>query len=105
MNKIIMAIIPRNQAEPVLRALVAAGYTATFSDSRGGVLRQAQRMLFIALTEGDLETVLELIRVNCRACLERTGLEPAPSRPTPAMPAHPNGAAIFVWDLDRFEIY
>jgi uncharacterized protein YaaQ len=105
MNKIIMAIIPRNQAEPVLRALVAAGYTATVSDSRGGVLRQAQRMLFIALKESDLAPVLALIRANCRACLEPTGPASQPSQPDPAMPAHPNGAAIFVWDLDRFEIY
>jgi uncharacterized protein YaaQ len=45
--KMVMAIIDREEANRVLEALIAAGYTATFNDSRSGFLRQSKQMLFI----------------------------------------------------------
>jgi hypothetical protein len=38
-HKMAMAIVDRAEALLVLEALIAAGYTATFSDSRSGFLR------------------------------------------------------------------
>ncbi len=105
--KMVMAIIPRDQAGAVLECLIKAGHTATFSDSRGGVLRQAQQMLFIAVKKSDLETVLHLIRQSCHAPIQVESSS-APrglvgvSSATQEMEV--GGAVIFVWDLDRFEI-
>ena len=109
MRKMVMAVVPRDQADVVMEALIAAGYTATFTDSRGGMLRQAQQMLFIAVRERDLERILAIIRDNCRTQVEvesaeegaSNGLRHRPERVT----TYVGNAVIFVWDLERFETY
>jgi len=107
MMKMVMAVVPRDQAEDVLAGLISAGYTATFSESRGGVLRQAQKMLFIAVNAEDLEQVLSVIHDNCRT---EIAVEPGESEDALAMDQQPvlaevGGAVVFVWDLERFETY
>ena len=102
--KMVMAIIRRDEAPHVLDALVAAGHTATFGDSRGGVLRQAYQTLFIGAQEEDLDTVLDIVRHNCRS---RLPLEDAASPDRFGLPrqsaAIVGGAVIFVWSVDHFE--
>jgi uncharacterized protein YaaQ len=102
--KMVMAIIPRDEASRVLDALVAAGHTATFGDSRGGVLRQAYQTLFIGIEEDSLDAVLNLIRQNCRS---RLSLEDATAPDRFGLPqqseAIVGGAVIFVWSVDHFE--
>ena len=93
-NKMIMAVVPRDRVERVMENLVAAGYTATLSDSRSGILRQAQNSLFIAVQATHLEQALAIIREGCRAN----------NAPEPARPAQQAGSAIFVWDLNHFEV-
>lgn len=105
----LMAVVPRDQADDVMEALIAAGYTATFTDSRGGMLRQAQQTLFIAIRARDLERILAIIRENCRTRVEvesaredaPSGLLNSPERVT----TYVGNAVVFVWDLDRFETY
>ncbi|HEY66961.1 MAG: hypothetical protein DRI79_00420 [Chloroflexi bacterium] len=105
--KMIMAIVPRDEAVRVLEALITAGHTATFTDSRSGVLRQAQQMLFIAVEEQDLDEVLAIIRDNCHS---QVAVEPGEPRSPFSLGSVPvtaelGGAVVFIWDLDRFEIY
>ena len=105
--KMVMAVVPRDESGRVLEALVAAGHTATFIDSRGGMLRQAQQMLFIAVEEQDLERVLASIRDNCHS---HVVVEPSESGTLFSLGAVPvtaelGGAVVFIWDLDRFETY
>ena len=106
--KMVMAVVPRDDTECVLQALVSAGHTATFSESRGGVLRQEKKVLFIAVQNEDLEQVLAIIQESCHwqdrqaAGNSATGslsLEPGSVR------VEQGGTVVFVWDLDRFEIY
>lgn len=109
MHKMIMAVIPQDEARQVIDALVIAGHTTTFATGRGGVLRQAQQMLFIAVSEADLRGVLDIIRENChtRVRIEETtqGNEQAPSpEQEEAGTAEVGGAVIFVWDLSHFEV-
>lgn len=107
MNKMIMAVIPRDEATQVIDQLVLAGHTATFTASRGGVLRQAQQILFIAVSQTDLPQVLAIIRQNCRAQVHVEAAA-APEEQTAANPvwetAEVGGAVIFVWDLAHFEV-
>ena len=91
-----MAIVPRDQKDRTLDALVAAGFTATFSEGRGGVMRQAYAMLFIAVDEGSLQQVLALIRGSCRDA-DEGGNAPLSSAN--------GGAIVFVWRLDQVETY
>ena len=108
--KMIMAVVPRDEAGGVLDALIAAGHTATFTDSRGGMLRQAQQMLFIAVEDEDLRRVLAIIANSCHS---QVTVEPSeasdPQEPTAvnstAVAANVGGAAVFVWNLEQFEIY
>jgi uncharacterized protein YaaQ len=105
--KMVVAVVPRDEAECVLEALVAAGFTATFTESRGGMLRQAQYMLFIAVEKEALEQVLTIIQDSCHSqvCVEPSESgEPSLLRRAPVT-AELGGAAVFVWDLDRFQIY
>ena len=105
--KMVMAIVPRDEAGHVLEALVTAGYTATFTDSRSGVLRQAQQMLFIAVEEQDLDQVLTIIRDNCHSQVIVDPGEPRTPFSLGSVPvtAELGGAVVFIWDLDRFETY
>ena len=105
--KMVMAVVPRDEVECVLQGLIAAGHTATFTESRGGMLRQACYSLFIAVEEKDLDEVLSIIRGSCysQVALETSEPEkPSPLGPAPAT-ARVGGAVVFIWDLDHFEIY
>jgi uncharacterized protein YaaQ len=104
--KMVMAIMPRGEAEGVLQALVAANHTATYIETRGGMLRQAQMTLFIAVEDADLEKVLGIIESTCRSepvveSVEGESLFGAP------MPARPRlgGAVVFIWNVGRSEVY
>lgn len=106
--KMVMAVIPRDEAEDVLHALINAGHTATFTESRGGMLRQAQKTLFIAVRAKDLEKILGIICNSCRSPAHvesagpgRASLAPYSESVTTAL----GGAVVFVWNIERFETY
>jgi uncharacterized protein YaaQ len=103
-TKMIMAVVSHEEAQDVLDALIDAGRTATFMESRGGMLRQRQLALFIAVDKEDLEEVVSLIKEHChrRAEVESGGEGGAGSA---SVTTTLGGAAVFVWDLDRFETY
>jgi uncharacterized protein YaaQ len=105
--KMVMAIVEREETPRVLEALIMAGYTATFNDSRSGVLRQARQSLFIGVDDARLDDVLGIIKSNCRShvrtteAVSETVLPTAPRRTV----AEVGSAVVFVWDIDRFETY
>lgn len=107
MKKMVMAVVPHDKAETVLKALIEAGYRATFTESRGGMLRRMQLMLFIAVAQKDCEAVVSIIRNHCGRHLP---VSPCPSAemasdPVSATLPDSGGTAIFVWNLDHFETY
>ena len=105
--KMVMAVVEREETARVLEALIAAGYSVTFGESRGGFLRQARQTLFIGVEAVKLEDVLSIIKNNCRSHVESREaenelvLQMAPRRTF----AEVGSAAVFVWDIDRFETY
>jgi len=105
--KMVMVIVPSNTAEQVLDALVNAGHTATYAETRGGMLRQSQYSLFIALKKDQLDDVLEIIEANCRTQVQmNTRLEKEKtSLQRTAVTAEVGGAIAFVWDIDRIETF
>ena len=106
--KMVMAIVDRAETARVLEALIVAGYTATFTDSRGGVLRQARQTLFIGVEEdASVPEVLSIIRENCRSSvsLDSTGHDIAFQTVPQRTWAEVGNAAVFVWDIEQFQIY
>jgi uncharacterized protein YaaQ len=108
-RKMVMAVVSRDQSDRVLDSLISAGYGATFIESRGGMLRQAQVMIFIAVDSESVDDVVQTIRRTCRttvAVSERQagggGLLTSDAETTTAEVGY---AVVFVWDLERFETY
>ncbi len=105
--KMVMVIVPSNTAEQVLDALVNAGHTATYAETRGGMLRQSQYSLFIALKREQLDEVLDIIKENCRTQVQMN-TRPEKERTSvqkPPLTADVGGAIAFVWDIDRIETF
>ncbi|HCU58099.1 MAG TPA: hypothetical protein DF984_07770 [Anaerolineaceae bacterium] len=106
--KMVMVVVPSNSAERVLENLVNAGHSATYAETRGGMLRQSQRSLFIAVKAAQLEEVLEIIKQNCRTRVEmsthpKEGV--AGEAESSPVTADLGGAVAFVWDIDRIETF
>jgi len=102
MKKMIMAVVPRDQANHLLECLVDAGYSATYTESRGGMLRQSQESLFIMVEEEQVDDVLALFRGDCGEGHEhRTFGDSDPGAEEPGL----SGAIAFVWDIDRVETF
>ena len=109
MMKMVMTVISRDQADRALDKLISAGYGATFTGSRGGMLRQAQQMIFIATDADKVEDVLKIIRSTCRTEVqvsEQSAETPAGSEEGAAKTTTEVGSAVvFVWDLEHFDTY
>lgn len=106
--KMVMAIVPRDGTEQILQALISSGHTATITESRGGMLRQAQQTLFIAVEERDLQTVLDIVQPDLSQAATSMPTEAAGAfgsfalKSTPAM-SLVGGAVVFIWDTERYK--
>jgi uncharacterized protein YaaQ len=108
MRKMVMAVVSRDQANRVLDRLITAGYGATFTESRGGVLQQAQLMLFVAVDADKVDNVLSIIKEQCRTKVEvseHSEIQGFPIHRTETTTAEVGYAVVFVWDLEHFDTY
>jgi uncharacterized protein YaaQ len=107
MDKMVMVVIPRDEAEMVLDALISSGYTATFMETKGGMLRQSQYTLFIAVKNADLKKVCEIIKENCTVQISNMNgnLEREEMLTDESLSGDIGGAIIFIWNLNKVEIY
>lgn len=98
-----MAVVPKNSGEAVLDALVNAGYTATFSETRGGMLRQSQISMFIAVKEADVQSVLDVIRAHCKTSAKiHENHSPQRFDPSSQQSIIIGGGVVFIWPLEQF---
>lgn len=105
--KMVMAVVPANTAEDVLDALVNHGYTATYAQTQGGMLRQSQYSLFIAVNKENLDEVLGIVKENCRTQIKmntRVSDEEDKMRTSPFV-ADLGGAIAFVWEINQIETF
>ncbi|HOR18470.1 MAG TPA: cyclic-di-AMP receptor [Brevefilum sp.] len=105
--KMVMVVVPANASEKLLDALVNAGHTATYTETRGGMLRQSQYSLFVVVQNEQLEEVMGVIRDNCHIQVEmKTHLSTdQASLEKQALTAEIGGAVAFVWDIEKFESF
>ncbi len=106
MRKMVMTVVPRDGAEALLNALVNAGYTATFMELRGGMLRQSQLSLFTAVDSKELDKVLAIIRSSCSSemLVESKSDGETFSFGQSSMTSGVGGAVIFIWNIEGIEI-
>ncbi len=105
--KMVMVVVPANSAELLLNALVNAGHTATYAETRGGMLRQSQYSLFIAVKKEELEQVLQIIKENCHTQVQMDTLSSKehPSLTPSRITADLGGAIAFIWEIEQIETF
>ncbi|MCH8051879.1 MAG: cyclic-di-AMP receptor [Chloroflexi bacterium] len=106
-TKLLIVITADDEADNVINKLVERGYPATKVSSTGGFLRRGSATIFSGVDADDVETVMGIIREECKA---RTEFVPAQGLPFPdsIYPAEPvqvrvGGAIVFVLPVERFE--
>ncbi len=110
--KMVMAVVPRKCGDEVLASLINSGFTATYSETRGGMLRQSQMTLFIGVRQSDLQKVLDIISSACYGetiihrgfGMTHVDIDPEPHSNNEGRPLGGSGAVVFIWTLDRYEL-
>ena len=105
--KMVMAVMPYDEAEFVLNALIIAGFGTTFAETHGGMLRQSQLSIFTAVGDDQVDEALAIIRDNCRVDIldKRTQADSSDAGEVKKGPRKEGGAVVFCWDIDRMEIF
>jgi len=104
-SRLIIAIVQRRDLDGLSKALTEAGFSFTHVASVGGFLMEANDTLFIAVDEGAVERVIQVIREHCHTrtrylspispILETGGLFP----PSP-VEVQVGGAHVFVLPVE-----
>jgi uncharacterized protein YaaQ len=91
--KLMVAIVQGDDADNVIRALVAAGHRLTRINTTGGFLRRGNATLLIGVEAQQVDAVIELIHAACRPRSEAAPLEKG-------IPEY--AANVFVLDASHF---
>jgi uncharacterized protein YaaQ len=102
MKKMIMAIVPREKANNVLEALVDTGYSATFTESRGGMLRRTQQLLFIIVDDDQVDDVMAIFSGENESASARRKFGDAVEE---EQKQSLSSTVVFVWDINRMETF
>ena len=92
--RMVISIVSADDAEPVTRALIAAGYRVTRMNTAGGFFRRGNVTLLVGVEPAQVDDVLSVIDTNVR---QRAQANPVES----GMPMF--GATVFVLEAERFE--
>lgn len=104
MKKMILAVIPQTQANLVLEALARKGFTSTYMESRGGLMHQSKRTLFVAVNTSEQKQVIKIIRDNISPVQDKAQANVDESGFSSIDPAF-GGTVIFSWDIDHIETF
>jgi uncharacterized protein YaaQ len=103
-NRLMTVVVQEQDVDAAMHALKRLGIGSTRLASIGGFLGRRSSTLLIGLVAGQEETIVDILRQNCRTRVEYVTipLEGSPL-PLPApTPITVGGATIFVLDLDRY---
>jgi len=101
-----MVIIPRDEGELVLDALIEEGHSATFIETKGGMLRQSQYTLFIAIQDEHIDSVCNIIKAHCKVDMdvdEQDSIQQDLIQNSGSIKL--GGAVVFIWNLNRIDTY
>jgi len=105
--KLILAVIQKEDEDPLSNALEEHNFGATRIGSSGGFLRTHNVTLMIAVDEARVEQVMDLMRQICKRRTRHLNpvlpsLE-ARERFVGSVPVEVGGATVFVLNVDRME--
>ena len=104
--KLIIAIINRDDANAVTRALTKQGFSSTKLATTGGFLMSGNTTIMVGVDEEKVQTVIDLIREYSHSRKEMIPTATEVSYgyyPTMPVEVTVGGATIFVVDIERFE--
>ena len=94
--KLIQAIVHTDDADAVVKALLARGFRATRMGSTGGFLRAGNTTIVSGVEEGQVDEGLNIIKQNVKSRL----YAPPGSQ---GKKVEVSGAIVFVRDVERLE--
>lgn len=94
--KLIQAIVHNDDADAVVKAMLAQGFRATRMGSTGGFMRAGNTTIVSGVEEEQVDEVLNIIKQNVKSRLH------APARPQ-AKEVEVSGAIVFVINVERLE--
>ena len=106
--KLILSIVHRDDAGPLVDGLTEAGFRATTVSTSGGFLRRGNATILIGTADEQVPDVLQLIRETCHTRTQFVNpmppiMEPGEMYiPTP-VEVQVGGATVFVLDVAQFE--
>jgi uncharacterized protein YaaQ len=105
-DQLMLITVSGEQTPELVQTLNGEGFYVTLVDSRGGLLDERLSTLLIGYSHGRQGQLLSRLREECRTRrrLIPAQLEtPLASAQTVMIEAETGGAAIFIFDLERFE--
>ncbi|MFQ5879546.1 MAG: cyclic-di-AMP receptor [Dehalococcoidia bacterium] len=106
-EKLVVVITAEADADRLIHRLVQQGYPATKIASTGGFLRRGNATVLSGVEASEIESVLALVRAECRAHTEYIPVQalPFPESISAREPAEVRvgGAIVFVLPVERFE--
>ena len=103
--KLLIAIINSDDSHAVLGEITKAGFYATKLSTTGGFLKAGNLTLLMGVEDDKVDSLLELLRKNCRKREEITPIIPTyAAEMVSAIPVKitVGGATVFVIDVDQF---
>ena len=106
--KLVIAIIHKEDAGPLVDALLEREFRATRLHSSGGFLRQSNASLLVGVEDDQVDAVLQIIRDNCVSRTQVVSPLPPIMEPGEFYLPYPTevtvgGAVVFVVPVDRYE--
>lgn len=106
--KLIVSIVNSDDARGLTDALMQKGYRSTTISTTGGFLRQGNATILVGTEDEMVDTVLQVIRNNCRTRSQYVNpLPPVMESGELYMPSpvevQVGGAVVFVLSVDRAE--
>lgn len=105
--QLLMVVVQARDLESASNALSMRGIRATRIQSMGGFLRQRNHLLLVGIPEGKLEAAVEALKRSCRSRVEylSSPIESAPHILPQPIEVQVRGATVFVFNVDRCEVY
>jgi CPA1 family monovalent cation:H+ antiporter len=105
--QLLMVVVQARDLESASNALAMRGIRATRIQSMGGFLRQRNHLLLVGIPEGKLEVAVEALKQSCRSRVEylSSPIESAPHILPQPIEVQVRGATVFVFNVDRCEVY